>query len=105
MDSTSIGLKRANGVKEQEAGYLYIYEDEGNKGLVKIRYTTRTIKERHEEWCFNCNRKPKTLFPVSAQNAVLVPHVQGVEKLRHAELSHRQVIIYCYCCLKTHEEE
>ncbi|KAL3475972.1 T5orf172 domain-containing protein [Aspergillus californicus] len=92
------------GDKEQKAGYLYIYEDEGNKGLVKIGYTARTITKRHEEWCFDCNRKPKSLFPVSAQDAVLVPHVHRVEKLCHAELNHRQVIIYCYCCLKTHEE-
>ncbi|GLB04171.1 hypothetical protein AtubIFM57258_009887, partial [Aspergillus tubingensis] len=55
--------------KERKAGYLYIYEDEGNKGLLKIGYTARTIKKRHEEWCFDCNRKPKRLFPVSAQNA------------------------------------
>jgi hypothetical protein len=92
------------GAKERKAGYLYIYEDEGNKGLVKIGYTERSIKERHEEWCFDCNRKPKRLFPVSAKNAVLVPHARRVEALCHAELSHRQIIIYCYGCLKTHVE-
>ncbi|KAL6232414.1 hypothetical protein BDW75DRAFT_217841 [Aspergillus navahoensis] len=90
--------------KDQETGYLYIYEVEGNKEFVKIGYTTRSIKERHEEWCFDCNRKPKLLFPGPAMKAPLVPNARRVEALCHAELSHRQVIIFCYGCLKTHQE-
>lgn len=89
---------------DQKKGYLYVYEVEGNEGFVKIGYTTRSIKKRHEEWCFDCNRQPIPLFPIPADKAALVPKARRVEALCHAELSHRRIIIYCYGCLKTHEE-
>ncbi|KAJ5446650.1 DUF1766-domain-containing protein [Penicillium cf. griseofulvum] len=69
-----------------------------------IGYTTRPIERRHEEWRFDCNRKSNPLFPIPAVKAALVPNAHHVEKLCHAELKHRQVIIYCQGCLKTHEE-
>lgn len=89
---------------DRKEGYLYIYEVEGNKGFVKTGYTTRTIAERHEEWCFDCNRQPDPLYPVLPFNAVRIPNARRVEALCHRELRHRRVIIYCYGCLKTHEE-
>ena len=89
---------------DQKNGYVYVYEVEGNKGFVKIGYTTRSIRKRHEEWGFDCNRKSTPLFPIPAVKAALVPNAHRVEKLCHAELKHRQAIIYCQGCLKTHEE-
>jgi hypothetical protein len=89
---------------DQKNGYLYIYEVEGNKGFVKIGYTTRSIRKRHEEWGFDCNRKSNPLFPIPSIKPALVPNARRVEKLCHAELKHRQAIIYCQGCLKTHEE-
>lgn len=90
--------------KDQKNGYLYVYEVEENKGFVKIGYTTRSIRERHEEWDFDCNRKSNLLFPIPAIKVALVPNAHRVEKLCHAELKHRQTIIYCHSCFKTHEE-
>lgn len=89
---------------DQKNGYLYVYEVEGNKGFVKIGYTTRSIKKRHEEWCFDCNRQPKPLFPIPTTKATLVPNARRVEALCHAELRYRQAIIYCYGCFKIHQE-
>ncbi|KAJ5689960.1 hypothetical protein N7462_004352 [Penicillium macrosclerotiorum] len=96
-------MKRLS-VDDQKNGYLYIYEVEANKGFVKIGYTTRSIRKRHEEWVFDCNRKSNPLYPLPAIKAALVPNARRVEKLCHAELKHRQAIIYCQGCLKTHEE-
>ncbi|KAF3386948.1 hypothetical protein F1880_000446 [Penicillium rolfsii] len=91
-------------IDEQEAGYVYAYEVEGNKGFVKIGYTSRPVNTRHNEWSFDCNRRSIPLFPTPAVKAALVPHAYRVEKLCHAELSHRQTIIYCHGCLRTHNE-
>lgn len=97
-------MEKQLSAKDQKSGYLYMYEVDGNKGFVKIGFTTRPIEKRHGEWCFDCNRKSRPLFPIPASKAELVPNVPRVEKLCHAELKHRQVIIYCQGCLKTHEE-
>jgi hypothetical protein len=84
-------------------GYVYLYEVEGNKGFVKIGYTSRTTAERHEEWAFACNRAAKLLYPDSP-NAQKVPNARRVEALCHAELHHRRLRIYCTGCLKQHIE-
>ena len=96
--------KRLDNDKDQKMGHIYAYEVEGNKGFVKIGYTTHSVEKRHKEWCFDCNRQPIPLFPKSADKAALVPNARRVEALCHAELRHRQIIIYCDGCLKTHEE-
>lgn len=84
-------------------GYVYLYEVEGNKGLVKIGYTNRTLDERHKEWEFACNRIPKLLYP-DPSNPQKVPNAHRVEALCHAELNHRRLRIYCKGCLKQHIE-
>jgi hypothetical protein len=101
-------------VHDLRDGYVYAYEVEGNKGYVKIGYTTRSVTERHDEWSFDCNRQTKPLYPSPAQTAattstaeeaaVLVPHARRVEALCHAELHHRRIRIYCTACLKQHIE-
>lgn len=99
-------------------GYIYSYQVEGNEGYVKIGYTTRSVKERHDQWSFDCNRQTQPLYPSYAQatatisstkeaaaaEAVLVPHARRVEALCHAELCHRCIRIYCSACLKPHVE-
>lgn len=97
-------MEKQLSANDQKSGYLYMYEVDGNKGFVKIGLTTRPIDKRHGEWCFDCNRKSRPLFPIPASKAELVPNVPRVEKLCHAELKHRQVVIYCQGCLKTHKE-
>ncbi|KAL4897168.1 T5orf172 domain-containing protein [Aspergillus ambiguus] len=89
---------------DEKSGYVYIYEAKENKGFVKIGYTTRTINVRHDEWSFDCNRESVLLFPVPATKAGRVPNARRVEKLCHAELSHRHIIIYCNGCSRTHNE-
>lgn len=85
-------------------GYVYVYEVEGNKGLVKIGYTGRSIETRHKEWEFDCNRDPKILYPTHSGSAMVVPNARRVEALCHAELDHRRIRIYCRGCLKQHIE-
>ncbi|OCK75834.1 DUF1766-domain-containing protein [Lepidopterella palustris CBS 459.81] len=89
---------------DQEDGYVYMYEVEGNKGFVKIGYTGRSIEMRHEEWGFDCNREPKALYPIPSGSAMVVPNARRVEALCHAELDHRRIRIYCRGCLKQHIE-
>ncbi|QMW42436.1 hypothetical protein G4B11_005760 [Aspergillus flavus] len=90
--------------EDKKDGFLYIYEVKGNKGFVKIGYTTRSINKRHDEWTFDCNRELVSLFPIGATEARRVPHAHRVEKLCHAELSYRNNVIYCDGCLKEHFE-
>lgn len=89
---------------DQRSGYVYLYEVEGNKGFVKIGYTSRSIETRHKEWRFDCNRDPKVLYPVPSSSAMVVPNARRVETLCHAELNHRKIRIYCRGCLKQHIE-
>jgi len=97
-------MKRKLDDDDLKKGYLYAYEVEGNKGFVKIGYTIHPIERRHKEWLFDCNRQPIPLFPIPADKATRVPKARRVEALCHAELRHRRIIIYCYSCLKTHQE-
>jgi hypothetical protein len=103
---------------EFDPGYVYSYEVEGNKGYVKIGFTSRPVTKRHDEWSFECNRQTKPLYPFPAQAAaatssakkaaavqdVLVPHARRVEALCHAELAHRSIRMYCSACMKQHIE-
>lgn len=97
-------LKEPLKPNDQEEGYLYAFEVEGNAGFVKIGYTCRTLEERQEEWAFGCNRKPKVLYPLPPDPRVAVPNVHRVEALCHAELKHRNIKIDCHGCLKSHIE-
>jgi hypothetical protein len=89
---------------EQGEGFVYLYEVKGNKGFVKIGFTSRTVATRHNEWSFACNRNSDVLYPTSALSTVVVPNARRVEALCHAELSHRRIRIYCDGCLKQHIE-
>jgi hypothetical protein len=90
--------------RDRKDGYLYLYKVEGNKGYVKLGYTGRSIKTRHEEWSFDCNREPKVLYPIHSVSATVIPNARCVEALCHAELDHRRVRAYCRGCLKQHIE-
>lgn len=90
--------------KDQEDGYVYLYEVEGNTGFVKIGYTGRSTETRHNEWRFDCNRDPKVLYPIHSGSAMVVPNARRVEALCHAELDHRRIRVYCRGCLKQHIE-
>jgi hypothetical protein len=90
--------------KDRENGYVYLYEVEGNEGYVKIGYTSRSITIRHEEWEFDCNRRPKILYPNVTGAAIAVQNARRVEALCHAELDHHRIRIYCRGCLKQHIE-
>lgn len=89
---------------EQEDGYIYLYEVEGNKGVVKLGYTTESVEKRYEKWTFDCNRKCIGLYPLPLTSAKRVPHAHRVEKLCHAELAHCRLSIDCRACLKHHVE-
>ncbi|KAL4742396.1 T5orf172 domain-containing protein [Aspergillus similis] len=89
---------------DQTKGYVYAYEVEGNKGLVKIGFTSKTIEERHNEWTLDCNRLVLPIYPPDPRAAVAVPNAARVEALCHAELRQRNVRIYCNACLKQHVE-
>jgi hypothetical protein len=89
--------------KDEEDGYVYLYQVEGNEEFVKIGYTGRSVEIRHKEWAFNCNRNIKCLYPI-LDSVVAVPHARRVEALCHAELHHRRITIDCSGCLKPHTE-
>ncbi|KAF2153681.1 DUF1766-domain-containing protein [Myriangium duriaei CBS 260.36] len=99
-DSIRRELMRPLDRTDQKHGFVYMYEVEGNKGFVKIGYTTRTTGTRHDEWAFDCNRVPKVLFDLPEP----VPNARRVEALCHAVLEYCRVRIYCKACLKQHLE-
>ena len=90
--------------KDQDKGYIYLYEVEGNSGFVKLGYTSRSTEKRHKEWSFDCNRDPKVLYPKALNIDGMVLNARRVEALCHAELDHRRIRIYCKGCLKQHIE-
>lgn len=90
--------------QDLQSGYVYVYEVEGNKGFVKIGYTTRSVEERHQEWNFDCNRASKLLYPIPSGTVARVRNARRVEALCHAELDHLRMTIYCKNCLKEHLE-
>lgn len=84
-------------------GYVYLYEVEGNEGLVKIGYT-KTLDKRHKDWAFDCNRKTKLLYPLLKDDLVTVPNARRVEELCHKELDYCRIRVHCEACLKEHIE-
>jgi hypothetical protein len=89
---------------EENDGYVYLYEVEGNSGFVKLGYTGGPVEVRHQQWEFDCNRVPKVLYPIPSSSARPVRNAHRVEALCHAELDHRKIRIYCKGCLKQHIE-
>ena len=84
-------------------GYIYLYEVEGNPGLVKIGYTKK-LEKRHEDWTFDCNREARPLYPLPKDGLVKVPNAPRVEALCHSELDYCRIRVYCDACLKEHIE-
>jgi hypothetical protein len=84
-------------------GYVYLYEVEGNKGVVKIGYT-KVLDERLKDWGFDCNRKTKLLYPLSKEDIKSVPNAPRVEALCHKELDYCRIRVDCGACLKEHIE-
>jgi hypothetical protein len=84
-------------------GYVYLYEVEGNPGLVKIGYT-EALEKRHKDWAFDCNRETKPLYPLSKDDLEKVPNAPRVEALCHKELAYCKIRVDCGACLKEHVE-
>ncbi|KAL1606156.1 hypothetical protein SLS60_003557 [Paraconiothyrium brasiliense] len=84
-------------------GYVYLYEVKGNEGVVKLGYT-KTLKQRHEDWAFDCNRETKLLYPLSNDSVEEVPNAPRVEALCHSELDYCRIRVDCGACLKEHIE-
>ncbi|CAG5138817.1 uncharacterized protein ALTATR162_LOCUS445 [Alternaria atra] len=84
-------------------GYVYLYEVEGNEGVVKIGYT-KTLEKRHKDWAFDCNRETKLLYPLSKDSLEEVPNAPRVEALCHSELHYCRIRVDCRACLKEHIE-
>lgn len=89
---------------EQKPGWVYIYQVEGNPGLLKIGYTSRSIEERHREWSFDCNRNVLPLYPAKGHHDEKLPNAFRIEALCHAELDDCRVRVYCRNCMKEHTE-
>lgn len=84
-------------------GYIYLYEVEGNEGLVKLGWTAN-LDKRLNEWTFSCNRKTKLLYPVSKIDTVMIPNAHRVEALCHAELDYCRIRVDCEGCMREHME-
>jgi hypothetical protein len=97
-------LLRPLNQEERKKGYIYAYEVEGNRGFVKIGYTSHSVEKRHKQWAFDCNRDTRPLFPTPPDSGVAVPNARRVEALCHAELQYRNIRIDCSGCLKQHVE-
>lgn len=89
--------------EDQKDGYVYLYEIEGNKGLVEFGYTCRSLETRHAERRFHCNKIPKLLYPLSG-TAIMIPNARRVKALCYAELGHCRITVYCRGCLKQHNQ-
>lgn len=97
-------LEKPLEVLETRSGFLYAFEVEGNKGFVKIGYTTKCLEGRLREWTFDCNRQCKMVYPATVESARTIPHARRAEALCHAELNRFRCKVDCSACLKQHNE-
>ncbi|KAJ4153044.1 hypothetical protein LMH87_009552 [Akanthomyces muscarius] len=93
--------KTAN--NEVSPGLVYVFAVPGNEGFVKVGFTTKEVKERHEKWSKDCNRDSTLLYPLE-KVPPKVKHAHRVERLVHAELMEHNVRIYCERCGMQHIE-
>ncbi|CAF9915390.1 MAG: hypothetical protein GOMPHAMPRED_000735 [Gomphillus americanus] len=83
---------------EFDDGIVYIYEVDGNPGLLKIGYTGRTLESRRAWMEFECNRDCRILYYSK------VPNAKRTEALCHADLHECRVQVACDGCIKNHNE-
>ena len=95
-------LKEPLKVPELNYGHVYVYEVEGNKGFVKIGYTTKSIEDRLADWKTQCDRVPKLLYPLKP--TAKIPHANRVEGLCLAELKYANRTVICEACPRRHVE-
>ncbi|OAA76115.1 DNA-binding protein [Akanthomyces lecanii RCEF 1005] len=88
---------------EVSPGLVYVFAVPGNKGFVKVGFTTKEVKVRHEKWRKDCNRDSLLLYPLE-EVPPKVKHAHRVERLVHAELMEHNVRIYCERCGMQHIE-
>ncbi|KAK4074999.1 uncharacterized protein Triagg1_4663 [Trichoderma aggressivum f. europaeum] len=96
---TTVMLPLEETLGDLKKGFIYLYTVKGNERLVKIGYTTRSPKQKYEEWKLSCNREPKSLYESS-----IVPNARRVEALCHAELDYCRTSVYCTGCSIQHIE-
>lgn len=79
-------------------GFIYIFWDVKNFGMVKIG-RTKDLKQRLHQWDSDCKREHKhhTELP-------MISHVSRIESLIHMELKQQRRLRRCEECDKTHKE-
>lgn len=90
--------------REPKKGYVYVYEIEGNPGLVKLGYTTQSEKKRHSDQEFACNRKLIMLYPADSEIETMTRYPLMVEALCHTELDDCRCRVSCDACVREHTE-
>lgn len=97
-------IKRTVQAGRRHHGRIYMYWVQGNFGLVKIGFTTRTVDKRLKEWHSKCKRTPHSInLTRGFLNAL--PLVRRLEHLIHAELRDKRVREpVCAGCGISHKE-
>lgn len=89
--------------RDQNSGYIYIYQVDNNEGLIKIGHT-QDVRKRVKQWESYCNRAATLIYATSTGIPGLVPHAKRVEALCHAELEYRNEVVSCHACTVDHKE-
>jgi hypothetical protein len=89
------------GSKDSDPGFIYIFWDEENFGMVKIGYTN-DLTRRLKQWNTKCKRQNS--YHSSTESRVNMPHAHRVEQLIHTELKKDRFRRKCDGCGTMHDE-
>jgi hypothetical protein len=89
------------GSKDYDPGFIYLFWDEENFGMVKIGYTN-DLARRLKEWNTKCKRQNS--YHSSTESRVNVPHAHRIEQLIHTELKKDRFRRKCDGCGTMHKE-
>ena len=89
------------GSKDYDPGFIYLYWDKKNFGMVKIGHTDN-LARRLKEWNKKCKRQNS--YHSSTESRVNMPHVHRVEQLIHTELKKYRLRRKCDGCGTMHKE-
>ncbi|KAL6887090.1 hypothetical protein GGI43DRAFT_417627 [Trichoderma evansii] len=92
-------IEKCLGKKSMDAGLLYVLEHTEISGLFKIGWSRASANQRLKQGCY----KNETMLIHSTQSQTIIGALQA-ERIAHAILDHKRLLIKCSRCNKTHKE-
>ena len=85
-------IKKPLGPRDLKKGFIYIFWEVGQLGMVKIGYTDNR-ERRLKHWSTCCKREYAYHKATSDNKLAEIPHMSRVEELMHIELKEYQRVL------------